>query len=291
METDKDKAPRPITSASAAAATLSRRSGCLCFKPWRSLRWRGKVWRVVWMAVVGLWLFSLVQVFLDLFFNPPLTPLMATRFAQQLFDDGRPVSFERCYVPLDSISTNLVTAVVHSEDGLFLYHHGFDVAQMKAAHAENRSGKRFRGGSTISQQTAKNAFLPHSRTLLRKGVEAHYTLLIEMLWGKRRIMEVYLNIVEFGDGIYGAEAAAQHYFGHAASTLSRSEAAQLAATLPAPLSLNPASDTPYFRRRVADIQRRFAWGMVDVDRPDPKKQKKYKDQETLWDFFLWYLKN
>lgn len=257
-------------------------------KPWRALSpWR-RVGRVAWMTVVGLWLLTLLQVFAGILINPPLTPLMVQRFFQQLKDDERTVRFERDYVSLDDISNNLVTAVIYSEDGLFQYHNGFDVKQMKQAYRENKSGRRFRGGSTISQQTAKNAFLPHSRTLLRKGAEAYYTVLIETFWSKRRIMEMYLNIIEFGDGIYGAEAASQHYFGHSAKTLSRREAAQLAATLPSPLKRNPSHSSPYFRRRTADIQSRFSWGKVDLDNPDQKKQKKYKDQEGIVDFMKWY---
>ena len=243
---------------------------------------------MVWMSVVGLWLFSVLQVLLGIVFNPPLTPLMVQRFFQQLADDERVVRFERDYVSIDDISPNLITAVVYSEDGLFMYHHGFDVKQMKIAFSENKSGKRFRGGSTISQQTAKNAFLPHTRNMLRKAVEAYYTMMIETFWSKKRIMEVYLNIIEFGDGIYGAEAASQHYFGHSAKTLSRTEAAQLAATLPSPLKRNPAHSSPYFRRRTSDIKNRFGWGKVNIESPDKKKQKKYEDQESLWDFVKWY---
>lgn len=261
-------------------------------KPWKTLGWGRKALRVVWITIVSLWLLSVLQVLLGIFFNPPLTPLMVQRFFQQAFDGDRSVHFERDYVSLDSISPNLVTAVVYAEDGLFLYHHGFDVKQMKVATKENKSGKRFRGGSTISQQTAKNAFLPHSRTMVRKALEAYYTLMIETFWSKRRIMEVYLNIIEFGDGIYGAEAAAQHYFGHSAKTLSRNEASQLAATLPAPLKRNPAHPSPYFRRYAATIQSRFSWGKVDLDHPNPKKQQRYDDkEETLWDFLEWKMEN
>lgn len=256
-------------------------------KSWKELPWWRKVLRVTWIVFGSLVGFSLLQVLLGIFFNPPLTPLMAQRYFQQLFDGDRKVVFERDYVPLDSISHNLITAVVYSEDGLFLYHHGFDVKQMKLAHREIRSGKRFRGGSTISQQTAKNAFLPHSRTLLRKAAEAYYTLLIETLWGKRRILEVYLNIVEFGDGIYGAEAAARHYFGHSARHLTRREAALLAATLPAPLKRNPHQPTPSFNRHVQRLMQRFNWGDVDVDKPSEKLKRKYENQETLWDFLKW----
>lgn len=279
----KGKSSKPIKTKGS-----SRKAG---LRPWRQLGFFGKVWRVLWVGVVGLWLFTVLQVLLVWFINPPLTPLMVQRFNQQLFEKGREVRFERDYVPLDSISNNLITAVVYAEDGLFMYHHGFDVKQMKIAYRENKSGRRFRGGSTISNQTAKNAFLPHSRNMVRKAFEAYYTTMIEAVWGKRRIMEVYLNIVEFGDGIYGAEAAAQHYFGHSAKTLSRSEAAQLAATLPAPLKRNPSHPSPYFRRRTADIKSRFGWGKVNIEKPDEKKMKKYEDQETLWDFIKWYQKN
>lgn len=260
----------------------------LRLRPWRKIGWGRRVGRVAWMTIVGLWLFSVLQVLLGTFLNPPLTPLMVQRFFQQLSDEDRAVNFERDYVSIDDISPNLITAVVYSEDGLFMYHHGFDVKQMKIAFRENKKGKRFRGGSTISQQTAKNAFLPHTRNMLRKAVEAYYTMMIEAVWSKKRIMEVYLNIIEFGDGIYGAEAASQHYFGHSAKTLSRTEAAQLAVTLPSPLKRNPSHQSPYFRRRTGDVRSRFGWGKVNIDEPDPRKQKKYEDQESLWDFVKWY---
>lgn len=261
-------------------------------KPWKAIGWGRRILRVLWISLLSLWLFSVLQVLLGSFLNPPLTPLMVQRWFQQVTDSEREVNFERDYVSIDSISPNLVTAVIYAEDGLFLYHHGFDVEQMKIAARENKSGRRFRGGSTISQQTAKNAFLPHSRTMLRKALEAYYTMMIETFWSKRRIMEVYLNIVEFGDGIYGAEAAAQHYFGHSAKTLSRKEAAQLAATLPAPLLRNPGHSTPYFRRYTSIIQKRVGGSRINIDKPNEKRQKKFDEKhETLWDFVKWYLEN
>ena len=124
---------------------------------------------------------------------------MAKRFFEQTKDPDRPVRFERDYVPLSQISENLVNAVVVSEDGLFMYHRGFDVHQMKLAYVESKKGRRERGGSTISQQTAKNCFLPHKHSMVRKAVEAYYTSLIELVWSKKRIMECYLNIIEFGN--------------------------------------------------------------------------------------------
>lgn len=248
-----------------------------------------KVWRVTWITLLSLWAFSLLQVLVFKWVNPPLTPLMAQRFFQQLFDGDRPVRFERDYVSIDDISPNVVNAVVASEDGLFMYHYGFDVKQMKAAYRENQSGRRFRGGSTISMQTAKNAFLPHHRSYLRKAFEAYYTQLIEWVWGKKRIMEVYLNIIEFGDGIYGVEAASQHYFHHSAKNLTKREAAQLAVTLPSPLKRNPGHQTPFFKSQTGVIQARAAkYGRINLDARREDLRKKYQNQETLWDFAKWW---
>ena len=264
-----------------------KKSNKVALRPWKSIGWGRRLLRVLWVSILTLWLITLLQVFLGWFINPPLTPLMIQRFFQQVCTKDRPVRFERDYVPIDSISNNLVTAVVYAEDGLFMYHHGFDVKQMKIAYKENKSGRRFRGGSTISNQTAKNAFLPHSRNMVRKAFEAYYTTMIEAVWGKRRIMEVYLNVIEFGDGIYGAEAAAQHYFGHSAKRLSQTEAAQLAASLPAPLKRNPAHQTPFYRSQVSAIKQRMGWGRVNLDMSKEKREARHKDRETLLEFYLW----
>lgn len=256
-------------------------------KGWKSLSTGRKLWRVVWVTVVGLWLLSVLQVLLGKVLNPPLTPLMATRFVQQVAEKDRPVRFKRDYVGIDDISPNLVTAVVYSEDGLFMYHHGFDVKQLKMAYRENKQGRRVRGGSTISMQTAKNAFLPHRRSMVRKALEAYYTILIEKVWGKKRIMEVYLNIIEFGDGIYGAEAASQYYFGHSAKELTKREAAQLAVTLPSPIKHNPAHQGPFFKKQTQVVMGRMGWGRVNLDTPKENLNKKYQNQETIWDFVKW----
>ena len=216
---------------------------------------------------------SLFFVLLYRFVNPPLTPLMVTRFFQQAFDDKRTLNFQRDYVSIEDVSPNLINAVVAAEDGKFMEHNGFDFEQLKLSYEENKVGKngRKRGGSTISMQTAKNAFLPHHRTYVRKAFEAYFTVLIELVWSKERIMEVYLNIVEFGDGIYGCEAAAQHYFGKSAKNLTANESAQLAVTLPRPLKCNPSKTTPYFRKRTDIITKR----MIKVDlSPKDKTMKK-----------------
>ena len=256
--------------------------------PWSTLSLKGKLWRIAWLTALALVLLPHLLIFLYKFINPPVTPLMVHRFAQQVFSPDRPVNFERDYVSIDEISPHLVNAVVASEDGKFMRHKGFEVKMLKQSYLENQQGRRIRGGSTISMQTAKNAFLPHHRSMLRKGLEAYFTQLIEWVLGKKRIMEAYLNIIEFGDGIYGAEAASQHYFGHPASELTRNEAAQLAVTLPAPLKRNPANKTPFFRKQTKVIPSREAsYGKVNLDKvPEPRHGK---EEETLFDFIQWYI--
>ncbi|GAA0199430.1 monofunctional biosynthetic peptidoglycan transglycosylase [Brevundimonas nasdae] len=155
---------------------------------------------------------------------------------------------------LNDISPNLVNAVIASEDARFCSHNGFDMDAIQKALDHNADGGRMRGGSTISQQTAKNVFLWPSRDWIRKGLEAGYTVLIETFWGKRRIMEVYLNVVEWAPGVYGAQAASQHWFNKNARDLTPREAARLAAILPAPRRYQAADPGPYVRRRGARVQ-------------------------------------
>ena len=177
------------------------------------------------------------------FVPPPITPLMIIRAAE-----GRGLDYR--WRPLREISPALVQAAVAGEDARYCQHQGFDFAAMRAAmRANERRPGKVRGGSTISQQTAKNAFLWPGRNLVRKAAEAWFTVLIEKLWGKRRIMEVYLNIVEMGPGIYGAEAAAQHYFHKDASQLSGIEASRLAAIFPSPLKWRAVDPGRYVQRR------------------------------------------
>lgn len=248
-----------------------------------------RIWRIVWITALCLILLPLVLMIVYKWLNPVVTPLMVQRFFQQVGDKERKVQFKRDYVSIEEISPNLVTAVISSEDGRFMRHKGFDIPQLKQSYRENKRGRRVRGGSTISMQTAKNAFLPHKRSYLRKGLEAGFTIGIEKLWGKERIMEVYLNIIEFGDGIYGCEAASQYYFGHSAKTLSRHEAAQLAVTLPSPLKRNPGNQTPFYKKQTSVVEGRMArYGHVDL-KSKPKKSKK-EDDETLWDFLRWMRK-
>jgi monofunctional biosynthetic peptidoglycan transglycosylase len=178
---------------------------------------------------------------------PPITILMVERMIQ-----GR--GLDKAWRPLSEISPSLAQAVIGAEDARFCEHHGFDFKAMEAAAAHNaRHPGKIRGGSTISQQTAKNVFLWPGRSYVRKGAEAYFTVLTEALWGKRRILETYLNVVEWGPGIYGAEAAAQAYFGHDADQLTPTESARLAAILPDPLKWKAVHPGRYVARRALHI--------------------------------------
>jgi len=190
------------------------------------------------------------------FVGPPLTTLMVGR---ALEGEG----LARRWRPLTRISPALVQAVVAAEDQNFCRHRGFDLQAIETAlkHNRRRPG-RVRGASTISQQAAKNVFLWPGRGWVRKGFEAAYTVLIEALWGKRRTMEVYLNVVEWGPGVYGAEAAARHWFGRSAAELSPQQAARLAAILPSPRRWRAADAGPYVRSRARRIQAQMGDGMV-----------------------------
>jgi monofunctional biosynthetic peptidoglycan transglycosylase len=191
------------------------------------------------------------------FVPPPITILMVERLVQGHGMDYR-------WRPLGRISPALRQAVVASEDQRFCEHHGFDFSAMeKAMQANERRPDKLRGGSTISQQTAKNVFLWPGRSYVRKAVEAWYTVLIEAIWGKRRIMEMYLNVVEFGPGIYGAEAASERFFHEDAGQLTATQSARLAAVLPKPLAWKAAAPGPYIAKRSRRIG--GAMGAVRAD--------------------------
>jgi monofunctional glycosyltransferase len=222
-------------------------------KPAAAPRRRGLLGRIVRFVLMLVLVFGLIGpiavTIVYRFMPPPLTYLMV----QRVFE-GR--GFERKWVPLEDISPRLVRAVIAAEDARFCEHRGFEFEAMKKAMENNkRRPNRIRGGSTISQQTAKNVFLWPQRSYVRKGLEAYFTVLIEAIWGKPRIMEVYLNSIEMGPGIYGAEAAARHYFGVGADQLSATQAARMAAILPNPLKWRAAKPGPYVKRRSGKITR------------------------------------
>jgi len=177
---------------------------------------------------------------------------MAIRFVESMFSGEMPKN-SKIWVPIEDISPNMVQAVVASEDNLFLTHHGFSFSDIGKAIQHNQNGKKIRGGSTISQQTAKNVFLWQQRSYLRKGLEAYFTVLIELFWSKERIMELYLNVIEMGDGIYGIQAASLEHFGVNASELTKSQAATIAACLPNPIRFNAGHPSGYILRRKSQI--------------------------------------
>ncbi len=177
-----------------------------------------------------------------------VTPLMVIRCVQQV-KRGEPIRLRHHWVALEDMSPHLPVAVMASEDQRFMEHHGFDFGEIGNAIKERQQGKRQRGASTISQQTAKNVFLWPGGGWVRKGLEVYFTGLIELMWSKSRIMEVYLNSIEMGDGIYGAEAVSQQHFGYPANELSRANCALIAATLPNPLRFSSKSPSSYMLRR------------------------------------------
>lgn len=168
----------------------------------------------------------------------------------------------RKWVAYENLSENLRRAVVAAEDARFMEHVGFDKKAIQEAYQRNRTGDKLRGGSTISQQTAKNVFLWPQRSWVRKGLEAWFTILIEALWGKERILEVYLNVIEMGRGVYGAEAACHYYYGKSAGSLTKRQAALLAAILPAPLRWSPGKPTAYINRKARNIIRYMPYSKI-----------------------------
>lgn len=201
----------------------------------------------------------------------PFTPFMMKRCIVQKMD-GEEMKLNKDWVSLDEISNHLQLAVICCEDQNFLKHHGFDFNAIKKAMSENEEGKRLRGGSTISQQTAKNVFLLDGRNYIRKGFEAYFTFLIELIWGKERIMECYLNAIEFGNGIYGAEAAAQHYFNKSAKNLTKEQAATLAVLLPNPRVYGRNLNGKYVQHRKNwTLKQMNYWGnKFDFEREEKK---------------------
>lgn len=203
-----------------------------------------------------LWFFGVTVFFVVVFkYVPvPFTPLMVIRVFENKAA-GKENNFSHDWEPLENISNNLQKAVIASEDGTFLTHNGFDFGAMQKAYKNNERGRRIKGGSTISQQTAKNVFLWQGRSYLRKGLEAYFTVLIEIIWGKERIMEVYLNSIEMGNGIYGAQAATQYWYRKDARTLTKKQAAGIAAILPNPRKYTATSSSSYINRRKDKIVR------------------------------------
>jgi monofunctional biosynthetic peptidoglycan transglycosylase len=211
-------------------------------------------------VVVAFFASTILSVVALRFLPVYFTPLMFIRMAQQV-EEGRELKLSHHWVSLAHISPSMPVAVIASEDAHFLEHHGFDFKAIQHAAKRNKEHpeKRKLGASTITQQTAKNVFLWPGRTWVRKGLEAYFTALIELLWTKQRIMEVYLNSIEMGEGIYGVEAVAQEHFGRPAELLSREQCALVAATLPNPRRFSSKSPSAYVLKRQKRILREMRY--------------------------------
>jgi monofunctional biosynthetic peptidoglycan transglycosylase len=213
-----------------------------------------KIFRWIWKATLWFIALSILSVIIFKWVPVPITPLMMTRAIDNKME-GKDMILSHDWEPIENISPNLQKAVIASEDGNFLKHNGFDFNAMQKAFKNNQKGKRLKGGSTISQQTAKNVFLWQGRSYIRKGLEAYFTVLIELIWGKERIMEVYLNSIEMGNGVYGAESGARHWYRKSAVDLTKKEAAGIAAILPNPRKYKATNSSSYINRRKDKIVR------------------------------------
>ncbi|WP_342317311.1 monofunctional biosynthetic peptidoglycan transglycosylase [Lysobacter sp. FW306-1B-D06B] len=232
-----------------------RPDGSKTVTPRRRRRW------LRWLIALpfALLLLSVVQVATLRFVDPAFSAFMLSRQLEAWSEGDWRFRIAHDWRDLDEISSYVPLAVVASEDQNFADHFGFDLKAIEKARKNNERGRKVRGGSTISQQTAKNLFLWSGRSWVRKGIEAWYTVLIEALWPKHRIIEVYVNIAEFGDGVYGAQAAARTYFGKDADRLGPAEAARMAAVLPSPRRYSISRPGPYVQRRSQAIQRQMRY--------------------------------
>lgn len=210
------------------------------------------IFKFIWKSIVYFVVISVLWVCVYLVINPIITPYQAYNFIT-----GSGLNKE--WVSIDEISPNMLRAVIAAEDANFFNHKGVDwdaVEDAQKYNAKNKKGK-MRGASTITMQTAKNTFLWHGRNFIRKSLELYFTVLIEAVWGKKRILEVYLNIIELGEGLYGVEAASQEYFNKSSKKLSPREAALIAAVLPNPIRWSPSKPTRYINSRASTIQARM----------------------------------
>lgn len=221
-----------------------------------------KIFRI--LKKVFLWFLGLSVFFVIVFRFVPVfyTPLMTIRAVENLFD-GKDMVCSHDWEPIENLSVNLQKAAIAGEDATFLKHHGFDFDAIGKAMKSNEKGKKLRGGSTISQQTAKNVFLWQGRSWLRKGLETWFTILIEVFWSKERIMEVYLNSIEMGDGVYGAEAASKYWYRKSAQNLTKREAAGIVAILPNPRKFKATNSSAYINRKKGRIQAGMASVKLD----------------------------
>ena len=236
-----------------------------------------KLWRFTWKATIWFFIISVASVIFFRWVPIPVTPLMLIRCVEQKVD-GKAMKLNKKWVSFEEISPNLQLGVVCSEDQNFIKHNGFDFDAITRAMEYNENHKKTRGASTISQQTAKNVFLWTGRSWVRKGFEVYFTFLIETFWNKQRIMEVYLNVIEMGDGIYGAQAAAKTFFNKDAKYLTKNESALITAVLPNPIKFSVARPSGYILQRQAWIIHQMAlWGgVLNYEEREEKSNSKNK---------------
>lgn len=236
-----------------------------------------KLWKICLKVCLWFFIVSIFSVIIFRWVPIYITPLMVIRMVESKMDDKELV-FEKTWKPLEEISPHLQLAVVCSEDQNYLKHNGFDFGAIEKAIKHNKTHKRKRGASTITQQVAKNVFLWPSRSWVRKGFEVYFTFLIELFWSKERIMEVYLNVIEMGDGVYGAEAAAKKNFNTTAIKLTKRQAAAISSTLPNPRKFSAKKPSAYINNRINWTlqQMRYWGGKLYYDKEKKKKQKQTK---------------
>jgi monofunctional biosynthetic peptidoglycan transglycosylase len=235
--------------------------------------------KLVLRVVLFFFIASVGMVLFYRFVPVPITPLVVIRSVGSAFQDER-IGMQKDWVPLEDISPTMQRAVLMAEDYKFFEHNGFDYEAIEKAIAYNKTHHRIKGASTISQQTAKNVFLWPGRSWIRKGFEAYFTVLIEGIWPKERILEVYLNVIEFGPGVYGVEAAAQKYFKRKAKDLNPAQAALMAAVLPNPQKLHIDRPSRYILSRQRRIMNRAALSLNS--KPQYSLQER-TDRRLLWD--------
>lgn len=234
-----------------------------------------RFFKFIFKTIFWLVVFSIAMVFVYKYVPVKVTPLMVIRYFERKDETTKRI-WKHHWVPLTAISKNLQLAVICSEDQNFLTHNGFDFVAIEKAYENNKKGKRIKGGSTISQQTAKNVFLWANRSWIRKGLETYFTFLIELCWSKQRIMEVYLNSIEMGNGVYGAQAASTYWFKKSANKLSKIEAAAIAAILPNPRVYKANPKSSYIQKRTIWIANQMAY-FGALEYPNKKNGKGTKN--------------
>lgn len=241
-----------------------------------------KIFKILLRIVIGFLILTVSSTVLYRWVPVPVTPLMLIRCVEQKAD-GKSMTLKHKWVSLDQISPKLQLAVVCSEDQNYLKHYGFDFGAIEKAMKANEEGKKLRGASTISQQTAKNVFLWPGRSYIRKAFEVYFTLLIELIWSKERIMEVYLNSIEMGNGVYGAEAAAQYWFKKPAKNLSKDECAAITSILPNPRKYVASPASPYIARRKEWVKKQMSfWGnQLDYDKYNDEEESAASENKKL----------